>query len=93
MNKKLRRIANTTTFGGRKLLGGSSGTNTFQAGAAANENISSKTGEMSSRSLKGDIYRTTFKLTDLGLNKGADTDFKVLGWSAGWPYSPHVSEP
>ncbi len=40
LKKELDRIANTTTFGGKKLLDGSFGTTTFQVGAAANESIS-----------------------------------------------------
>src|SRR5690606_10359428 len=52
LKKELDRISNTTSFGGRKLLDGSFGTTTFQVGAAANETISVKIDEMSSKSLK-----------------------------------------
>ena len=56
LKKELDRISNTTSFGGRKLLDGSYGTTTFQVGAAANETISVKIDEMSSKSLKADMY-------------------------------------
>ncbi|MBK3757306.1 flagellin [Stutzerimonas frequens] len=39
LQQELDRIANTTTFGGRKLLDGSFGTSSFQVGANANETI------------------------------------------------------
>src|SRR5690554_3161325 len=56
LKKELDRIANTTSFGGKKLLDGSFGTTTFQVGAAANETISVKINEMSSQSLKATMY-------------------------------------
>ncbi len=52
MKKELDRIANTTSFGGKKLLDGTFGTTTFQVGSAANETISVNIAEMSSSSLK-----------------------------------------
>jgi len=52
LKKELDRIANTTTFGGKKLLDGSFGTTTFQVGSAANETISVKFDEMSTTALK-----------------------------------------
>src|SRR5690606_6023349 len=48
-----------TTFGGRKLLDGSFGTTTFQVGSAANETISVKIDEMSTKELKGSHYEGT----------------------------------
>ncbi|WP_312593750.1 flagellin [Stutzerimonas nitrititolerans] len=59
LKKELDRIANTTTFGGRKLLDGSFGTTTFQVGSAANETISVKIDEMSTKELKGSHYSGT----------------------------------
>ena len=56
MKKELDRIANTTSFGGKKLLDGSFGTNTFQVGSSANETISVKIDEMSTKSLEATIY-------------------------------------
>src|SRR5690554_74238 len=57
LKKELDRIANTTSFGGKKLLDGSFGTTTFQVGAAANETISVKINEMSTKSLEGDVFK------------------------------------
>jgi len=51
LKKELDRIANTTSFGGKKLLDGSFGTTTFQVGSSANETISVKINEMSTKSL------------------------------------------
>lgn len=56
LKKELDRIANTTSFAGRKLLDGSYGSTTFQVGAAANENITVKIDEMSTAALEADIY-------------------------------------
>lgn len=56
LKKELDRISNTTTFGGRQLLDGTFGTASFQVGSAANEIISVGIGEMSSKSLSGQLY-------------------------------------
>ncbi len=94
LKKELDRIANTTTFGGRKLLDGSFGTTTFQVGAAANETISAKIDEMSTQALEGKIHKHSFKFTDLGLNKGAATELKLKGsWNAGRAYVPPEGDP
>jgi len=52
LKKELDRIANTTSFGGKKLLDGSFQATTFQVGAAANETITVKLDEMSSKALE-----------------------------------------
>ncbi|NLD13980.1 MAG: flagellin [Gammaproteobacteria bacterium] len=62
LKKELDRIANTTSFGGKKLLDGSFGTTTFQVGAAANETISVKIDEMSTKALAGNHSSGTFTL-------------------------------
>ena len=54
LKKELDRISNTTAFGGKKLFDGSFGTETFQVGSAANEAISLKLGETSTKSLRSD---------------------------------------
>ena len=81
LKKELDRIANTTTFGGRKLLDGSFGTTTFQVGASANETISVKMDEMSTKSLQGAYYTGTAgdltEFTDVDFtdpDTGADGD-------------------
>lgn len=68
LKKELDRIANTTSFGGRKLLDGSFGTTTFQVGAAANETISVNIAAMSTSALSSQIARTEgVSLEDLGI--------------------------
>lgn len=71
LKKELDRISNTTSFGGRKLLDGSFGTNTFQVGAAANETISVKINEMSSKSLEATVYEATGKAELGGVTAGS----------------------
>src|SRR5690554_1750952 len=55
LKKELDRIANTTSFGGKKLLDGTFGTTSFQVGAAANETISVKIDEMSTSALSSKV--------------------------------------
>lgn len=64
LKKELDRIANTTSFGGKKLLDGSFGTTTFQVGAAANETISVTLDEMSTKAMKADYTSGVVTLTD-----------------------------
>lgn len=66
LKKELDRIANTTSFGGKKLLDGSFQTTTFQVGAAANETISVKLDAMSTQSLKSDFSLGTIASGALG---------------------------
>ncbi|PAV48751.1 flagellin [Pseudomonas sp. HAR-UPW-AIA-41] len=56
LQKELNRISSTTTFGGRKLLDGSFGTEAFQVGSAAGETISVSLNNASSAELKGDYF-------------------------------------
>lgn len=72
LKKELDRIANTTSFGGKKLLDGSFGTTTFQVGAAANETISVKIDEMSSKSLKGELFSGTIASATASATASAD---------------------
>ena len=66
LKKELDRIANTTSFGGKKLLDGSFQTTTFQVGSAANETISVKLDEMSTKSLDAEFSTGTIASTALG---------------------------
>ena len=70
LKKELDRISNTTSFGGRKLLDGSFGTTTFQVGASANETISVKMNEMSSKSLEATRFEGSTSVT-AGTGSGA----------------------
>lgn len=68
LKKELDRIANTTSFGGKKLLDGSFGTATFQVGAAANETISVALDEMSTKAMSASYTAGTVKLEDAGFD-------------------------
>lgn len=92
LKKELDRIANTTTFGGKKLLDGSFGTTTFQVGSSANETISVKLDEMSTKSLEGKYAEGTVSsasiASGLSMASGAATvsgqvsiSVKAEGWS------------
>lgn len=71
MKKELDRIANTTSFGGKKLLDGSFGTSTFQVGSSANETISVKVDEMSTKSLKATMYTASGAVAGVAGSSGA----------------------
>lgn len=55
LQSELTRISDTTTFGGRKLLDGSFGSQAFQIGANANETINVAVGKMDTTSLFGTV--------------------------------------
>ncbi len=91
LKKELDRIANTTTFGGKKLLDGSFGTTTFQVGSSANETISVKLDEMSTKSLEGKYAEGTVAsgsiTSGLSITSGAATasgQVKILVKADGW---------
>ena len=63
LKKELDRIANTTSFGGKKLLDGTFGTTSFQVGAAANETISVKIDEMSTSALSSKVLTSEMNAT------------------------------
>jgi flagellin len=67
LSGELTRIANTTTFGGRKILDGSFQNVSFQIGSSANETISFGMTDISSTGLKGSFSeaKTDGKATDL----------------------------
>lgn len=81
LKKELDRIANTTSFGGKTLLDGSFGTTTFQVGAAANESISVKIDEMSTKSLKGTYAEGT--IASATVMKGVTTGAAGSGATSG----------
>ena len=85
LKKELDRIANTTSFGGRKLLDGSFGTTSFQVGAAANETISVNIKEMSTSSLSSQVARTQgASMADLGITiDDTSITLKNATWNPG----------
>jgi len=56
LKEELNRIAETTTFGGQKLLSGEFGTKLFQVGAQANETIGVSINSASSREIGANRY-------------------------------------
>ncbi|MCU7996822.1 flagellin, partial [Shewanella glacialipiscicola] len=82
LQKELTRIADTTSFGGQKLLDGSFGTKSFQIGSNANETI-----ELSLSNVKASsLGRNTMTMGGSAMNKAAatngiaaETDLTVTG--------------
>src|SRR5690554_2365009 len=66
LKKELDRIANTTSFGGKKLLDGSFQATTFQVGAAANETITVKLDEMSTKAMEANFSTGAIETADIG---------------------------
>lgn len=104
LKKELDRIANTTSFGGKKLLDGSFGTTTFQVGAAANETISVKLDEMSTKAMaatytsgsisSGDaVSGTTPTITDGKVDASGTLAVTVMahGWTEARTYEVDVA--
>ncbi|TDQ36694.1 flagellin [Thiopseudomonas denitrificans] len=99
LKKELDRIANTTTFGGKKLLDGTFGATTFQVGAAANETITVKIDEMSSASLEAKMFGSDLASpTDIGTGAPTTTSGAIAisvqtpGMSAPRTFSVVVKE-
>lgn len=92
LKEELTRISETTTFGGRKLLDGSFGTQDFQVGANANETISVSVRKMDIGSLSGKVAEKIEATATLAGNalvagtgvpatKGGDIEIQVGGGS------------
>ncbi|EQM77923.1 flagellin [Pseudomonas stutzeri] len=76
LKEELTRISETTTFGGRKLLDGSFGSQNFQVGANANETISVSVAKMDIGSLSGKVaekIEATATLAGIDLTAGVAT--------------------
>lgn len=59
LQTELTRIADTTSFGGQKLLNGNYGTQSFQVGSNANETISISLGDISASALTKSVQKVT----------------------------------
>ena len=59
LQTELTRIADTTSFGGQKLLNGNFGTKSFQVGSSANETISVTLKDISATALTKEVQKTT----------------------------------
>lgn len=71
LKKELDRIANTTSYGGKKLLDGTFGTTSFQVGSAANETISVQIAGMATKDMNAKVLGATLSAEDLGLDSVA----------------------
>ena len=81
LKEELNRIADTTTFGGQKLLNGDFGTKLFQVGAQANETIGVSINSASAREVGAN--RHDLSGTTLGTITAAATDAGPTVASAG----------
>ncbi len=80
LKEELNRIADTTTFGGQKLLDGSFGTKSFQVGSNANEVIGVNVNGASSKNVGAD----RFSLAGTGFNTvGAAATAAAAGTTVG----------
>ena len=70
LQEELTRIAETTSFGGQKLLDGSFGSKAFQVGANANETISMTMNNIAADALGSEVYASEGTLGG-GLTSGA----------------------
>lgn len=80
LQSELNRIADTTTFGGRKLLDGSFGSTAFQVGANANETINVAIGDASATKIgayTSDKAGTGFGVATAAAADANMTDFKI----------------
>ncbi|WP_370601655.1 flagellin [Pseudomonas nitroreducens] len=80
LQSELNRIADTTTFGGRKLLDGSFGSTAFQVGANANETINVAIGDASATKIgayTSDKAGSGFGKATTAAADASMTDFKI----------------
>ncbi|MGL5369865.1 MAG: flagellin hook IN motif-containing protein, partial [Plesiomonas shigelloides] len=70
LSTELDRIANTTSFGGQKLLDGSFGSRALQVGSEAGETINLSLNSTKASDLKGTIASKSLSATDLGTVSG-----------------------
>lgn len=76
LSGELTRIAETTAFGGKKLLDGSMGNTSFQIGSSANETVSFGLSDVSAGALRGSYSSATVDgaATDLSAKVVGDAD-------------------
>ena len=85
LQEELTRIADTTSFGGQKLLDGTFGSKAFQVGANANEVINMSMNNVAAEALGSEVYNTEGTLGG-GIVSGAavngmtaETDLQISG--------------
>ncbi|MGL5800639.1 MAG: flagellin [Plesiomonas sp.] len=80
LKNEMTRIAETTTFGGQKLIDGSFGTKAFQVGSEANETIDISLGNMTAAKLGANKTTDTKRLgTDLAASDKAGKNTVATG--------------
>lgn len=78
LSTELDRIANTTSFGGQKLLDGSFGSRALQVGSEAGETINLSLNSTKATDLKGQVAATTISATSMVSGTLASANFKDL---------------
>jgi flagellin len=81
LQQEINRIAETTSFGGRKLLDGTFGTETFQVGSSANETISVSLSNARATNIGTNTFTTDGSATDAVAAANARPDNTVAGQS------------
>lgn len=79
LQTELTRIADTTSFGGQKLLNGSYGTKSFQVGANANELINITLSSVAADDIGGTFAQGSTNGTAFGLAAASSTAFATSG--------------
>jgi flagellin len=90
LQQELSRIAETTTFGGNKLLDGSYGTQSFQVGANAGETINVSIGDVSASAIGSNDVNSAGTVSGKALNTA--TAYATMATSAGTIYGPNSTE-
>lgn len=78
LSTELDRIANTTSFGGQKLLDGSFGSRALQVGSEAGETINLSLNSTKASDLKGQVAATTISASSMVSGTLASAQFKDL---------------
>lgn len=90
LSGELTRIADTTAFGGKKLLDGSLSSTSFQIGSNANETVSFGVSNLSASALKG-TYSTAKSVSSGETQLAASVTGKAITNAAGTPTGEPVS--
>ncbi|PVU67606.1 flagellin [Plesiomonas shigelloides] len=78
LTTELDRIANTTSFGGQKLLDGTFGSRALQVGSEAGETINLSLNSTKASDLKGQVAATTISASSMVSGSLASANFKSL---------------
>ena len=81
LQTELTRIADTTSFGGQKLLNGNFGTKSFQVGSNANETISVTLGDISADALTKSAKVASGEFDETNMNAAISADNVVFTYT------------